>query len=169
VITTSRIEIGLVNATTGIIEDVIWAAGSSRSELPLAVLVSCKTYNRPTLWHTEPRPDFPNSIPIVPITPLKTTFEINGKFMSRTQLPLRLAWAVTIHKSQGLTLSRIKLGLGKKEFSTGLTFVALSRVKALDDISMIVNRVDYSRVQKLGGKHLQYRLDDYARRYYVDT
>ena len=41
--TTSLIEICLVNATTGTIEDVVWPAGSSRSELPLAVLVSCKT------------------------------------------------------------------------------------------------------------------------------
>jgi hypothetical protein len=118
------------------------------------------------LWHTEPRPEFPNGIPIVPITPLKTTFEIDGKPMTRTQLPLRLAWAVTVHKSQGLTLSRIKLGLGKREFSTGFTFVALSRVKSLDGI-MMVDHVDYSRVQKLGGKNLQHRLDDYARRYHV--
>ena len=87
--------------------------------------------------------------------------------LSRTQLPLRLAWAVTIHKSQGLTLDRIKLGLGKKEFSAGLTFVALSRVKTSDGI-MIVDRLDFSRVQKLlGGKHLQYRFDDYARRFPV--
>jgi ATP-dependent exoDNAse (exonuclease V) alpha subunit len=100
------------------------------------------------------------------VTPLKTTFELNGKTLSRTQLPLRLAWAVTIHKSQGLTLDRIKLGLGKKEFSTGLTFVALSRVKTSDASGiMIVDRLDFSRVQKLGGKHLQYRFDDYARRY----
>jgi len=75
-----------------------------------------------------------------------------------------LAWAVTIHKSQGLTLDRIKVGLGKKEFSTGLTFVALSQVKTSDGI-MIIDRLDFSRVQKLGGKHLQYRFDDYARRY----
>ena len=153
-----------MNATTGIVEDIIWPVGSSRSELPLAVLVSCKTYKGPTLWRTEPRPEFPTGIPIVPVTPLKTTFELNGKKLSRTQLPLRLAWAVTIHKSQGLTLDRIKLGLGKKEFSTGLTFVALSRVKTSDSI-MIVERLDFSRVQKLGGKHLQYRFDDYARRY----
>ena len=107
---------------------MVWPTGSTRSELPLAVLVSCKTYKGPTLWRTEPRPDFPNGVPIVPVTPLTTTFDINGKIMSRTQLPLRLAWAVsvTIHKSQGLTLERIKLGLGKREFSTGLTFVRAS-------------------------------------------
>ena len=61
---------GLVNATTGIIEDVIWADGSSRSELPIAVLVSCKEYKGLTTWHTEPRPGFPEGIPIVPVTPL---------------------------------------------------------------------------------------------------
>jgi hypothetical protein len=120
------------------------------------------------MWHTEPRPGFPDGIPIVPVTPLKTTFELGGKTLSRTQLPLQLAWAVTIHKSQGLTLRKIKLGLGNREFSTGLTFVGLSRVKAFNDI-MIADQVDYSRVKNLGGKHLQHRLDDYARRYFVNT
>jgi ATP-dependent exoDNAse (exonuclease V) alpha subunit len=64
-----------------------------------------------------------------------------GKTLSRTQLPVPalLAWAVTIHKSQSLTLDRIKLGPGKMEFSTGLIFVALSRVKTSDGI-MIVDR-----------------------------
>src|SRR6266852_5431400 len=57
-----------------------------------------------------------------------------SRSMSRTQVSLRLAWAVTVHKSQGLILPKIRLGLGKREFSTGLTFVALSRVKALDDL-----------------------------------
>jgi hypothetical protein len=46
--------------------------------------------------------------------------------MARTLLPLRLAWAVTVPKSQGLTLPR-----GTKEFSCGLTFVVLSRVTSL--------------------------------------
>jgi len=116
------------------------------------------------LWHTEPCPEFPNSVSIVPMTPLKTTFEINSQTLSRAQLPLRLAWAVAVHKSQDLTLERIKLGLGKREFSTGLTFVGLSRVKAIDGI-MMVDQVDCSRVRALGGKHMQYRFDDYARRY----
>jgi hypothetical protein len=54
--------------------------------------------------------------------------------------------------------------LPKKELSTGLTFVALSRVRTSDGI-MIVDRLDFLRVQKLGGKHFQHRFDNYARSY----
>jgi hypothetical protein len=47
----------------------------------------------------------------------------------------------------------------------GLTFVALSRVRTPDGIT-IVDRLDFSRVHwKLGGKYIQHRFDDYARRY----
>lgn len=162
--TSLKINTGLVNGTTGFVEDVLWAHGTARSDLPLAVLISCPTYTGPTLWRSQPKPGYPNGVPIIPITPLKTVFDLNGKTVSREQIPLRLAWAVTIHKSQGLTLKRIKLGLGSKEFATGLTFVALSRVKALEGI-MLVGILDYPRVRRLGGRHLQLRLDDLARRY----
>lgn len=161
-------ELGLVNGTTGVIEDIIWAPGSSRSDLPIAVLVSCKSYRGPTLWRTAPTEEFPRGIPIVPITPVRTAFEINGAPCARKQIPLRLAWAVTIHKSQGLTLKKVKLGLGKKEFSTGLTFVGLSRVKSMDDL-MIDDVLNYTRVERLGGKYLQYRLNDFARRYHLNN
>jgi len=153
-----------VNATVGVIEDIVWECGAERSHLPLAVLVSCKDYKGPTLWHTEPREGFPQGIPIVPITPLKTSFESQSRPMARTQLPLRLAWAVTVHKSQGLTLPRIRLGLGKKEFSCGLTFVALSRVTSLDGL-LFIEKLNWERVKNLGGKFLQLRLQDLARRY----
>ncbi|CAK5263583.1 unnamed protein product [Mycena citricolor] len=148
---------GLVNATVGTVEDVIWAQGASTSDLPEVVLVSCKDYTGPTLWRTEPQlPDFPGGVPIVPIPTVKSTFNVGDKQMSRVQVPLRLAWAVTIHKSQGLTIPKIKLGLGKKGFAMGLTFVGLSRVKALADIA-ILGQLDYSRVHNLGGKNMQYR------------
>lgn len=48
---------------------------------------------------------------------------VNGTF---TQFPLKLAWAVTIHKSQGLSFDKIVIDLGSGAFTTGQTYVALS-------------------------------------------
>lgn len=51
-----------------------------------------------------------------------------------TQFPLRLAWAVTIHKSQGKTYDRAVIDLGSGAFAPGQTYVALSRLSALDGL-----------------------------------
>jgi ATP-dependent exoDNAse (exonuclease V) alpha subunit len=63
--------------------------------------------------------------------------EIRQKVVGRyKQMPLQLAWAVTIHKSQGLTFDRVHVHLGRGAFSAGQTYVALSRCRTMEGMTL---------------------------------
>ena len=90
-------------------------------------------------------PDFPlYGSKIVPIFPVTRQFDYKGVPCTRKQFPLRLAYAITVHKSQGLTLSQVVLNLDQREHCLGLSYVAVSRVKALDGL-MFKSSFNYSQ------------------------
>ena len=55
-------------------------------------------------------------------------------WMGVKQIPLILAWAITIHKAQGVTLDVAQIDAGRHIFECGQTYVALSRIKSIDGL-----------------------------------
>ena len=103
VILTSNLwtEAGLVNGSMGIVQDILFKEQGSPA-LPTAVFVKFEKYNGLTIRDHEGNE-------VVLIVPIKRSWENkNGMTCSRLQIPLCLAWAVTVHKSQGLTLKKPK-------------------------------------------------------------
>ena len=65
------------------------------------------------------------------------TQQISSEVVAQfTQFPLRLAWAVTIHKAQGKTLDEAMIDLGPRAFAAGQTYVAFSRLTSLDGLHL---------------------------------
>jgi ATP-dependent DNA helicase PIF1 len=120
-------KLGLVNGSLGTVVDIIYGTNERPPGLPFAVMVRFDNYAGPYLLEEE------RAFPVVPI--LREWEPKPSTKCQRTQIPLACAYAVTVHKVQGLTLDKIVLDLGREEFASGITFVALSRTKRLKDIA----------------------------------
>lgn len=71
--------------------------------------------------------------------------EENKDNITKKQIPLIHAWAITIHKAQGMSLEYIQTDIGKSIFEYGQAYVVLSRIKTLEGLSLI--DIDYSKIK----------------------
>jgi hypothetical protein len=111
----------------GSVCDISWDLHQNpATDLPARILIKFDDYRGPNF------PDCPPGM--VPVFPITRHFEFKGASCSRTQFPLRWAYAITVHKSQGLILQRARLNPNQKEHCLGLSYVAVSQVKSLDGI-----------------------------------
>lgn len=74
----------------------------------------------------------------------KVETEVVGTF---TQYPLRLAWAITIHKSQGMTFDRMHFDLTRGTFAPGQAYVAISRMRSIEGLTLSNKLRPYHIVQ----------------------
>ena len=143
-------EKGLVNGAMGTIVAILYKTGCKPPSLPEAVVIQMDKYDGPT-WGGER---------CVPISPIERTWpssylKSNATTCKRRQLPLHLVWAITVHKSQRPTLDKAVIDIGQRDFAPGITYVALSRVRNLDDC--LIQSFDFQRIAHLN-KSKSYKL-----------
>ena len=147
--------VGLCNGASGTVVDIIYEVNHQPPDLPIAVIVHFDDYRGPSISDT-----LPSCVPICPIT--VSAQSIDNVQLERQQLPLRLAYALTIHKTQGLNMPKAWIDIGRSERTPGISYVAISRVKTL--LSCVIEPMTFERLTSLkSSTTLQYRLDKEAR------
>ena len=145
--------VGLCNGSTGTVVDIIYAVDHQPPDLPIAVVVKFDQYTGPA---------FANQTSCVPIPPITATVTTGNLVHERQQISLKLAWALTIHKSQGMTLQKAWVDIGKRETTLGVSYVAISRVCNLS--SIVIESVTYDRMLSIKKSELiKYRIKEEKR------
>ncbi|KAK3918910.1 ATP-dependent DNA helicase [Frankliniella fusca] len=113
---------GLVNGCVGYVVDIVYCAEIDEDS-PAIIMVKFDSYYGPTLENG-----------CVPIIRIVKSWTVNNIHCTRLQFPLTLAYAITVHKSQGLTLSRAVLHFDSAEIMPGIFYVAMSRLRKKTDL-----------------------------------
>src|SRR5579859_827699 len=120
---------GLYNGSLGTVRGLVYHGEASTLGPPYCILVEFDEYRGPSAATN-------SNCCIMPIVPETAPFDPGcGHSGSRVQFPLVLGRAMTIHKSQGLTLNKAVVGVGDSENAIGLTYVGCSRVKSWQNLA----------------------------------
>ena len=121
---------GLVNGAQGTVEYIVFHEGASPLMVNLPAMLICRfpAYKGPSFM-----PEVSDHL--VPVFPVQRDWMSGKESYSRTAFPLLLAYSMTIHRSQGVTMDRIMINIGDREFACGLTYTAVSRVRSLKDLA----------------------------------
>ena len=110
----SKIDLNICNGSIGVITDVNVEANTVRVAF-----------------------NVPSGIIDIEIQPEVNYFNINGNHASRRQYPIQNCYALTVHKTQGLTLNNVSVSLDDQIFSNGQAYTALSRCPKWEDIRIM--------------------------------
>ena len=92
---------------------------------------------------------------VVPIPPMSVTFEHDGTNATRYWCPLKLAWAITSHKSQSMTLPAVAVDFKSMFFEMGLQYVAASRVRRSVDFNLLQPIMDWELKPRKRQRHMK--------------
>jgi ATP-dependent DNA helicase PIF1 len=149
-----NVKLGLYNGAQGIVEEFIQLMDAGELGIPVVSATENKAPPQEGSYEVESRENPKTSSQTVPVirfihsngrfvlTPstLTTRSDFNDEpnyIINMNQYPLKHAWALTIHKSQGMTLDRAQIDAGRFIFCPGQTYTALSRVRSLEGLSLI--------------------------------
>ncbi|KAK3911829.1 ATP-dependent DNA helicase [Frankliniella fusca] len=120
-----NVSLGLSNGSIGYITRIIYYSEQQPSSLPAFVIVQFENaFSK-------------NGIIEVPFKSVMASWMKGNIRCVRVQLPFVLSWACTVHKSQSLTLPKLNLDIGNKEFTLGLLYVAISRVSDYKNLMLL--------------------------------
>jgi len=150
-----NVKLGLFNGAQGIVEDFIPQEDAKTLGIPVVSHTDGKhppqsewAYEVETRSHSRASSQL---VPVIRLVTRDTRFVLTPSVLSvrsdfndepnyivnMTQYPLKHAWALTIHKSQGMTLERAQIDAGRFIFCPGQTYTALSRVRSLEGLSLV--------------------------------
>ena len=151
------VEKGLVDGTLGTVRDIVYEVGEGPPALPHTLLIEFDRYLGPFIRNR-----------LFPLRPSKSNWKERGVDCTRRQFAINVAYALTIHKAQGLTLDKAIVEVGAKEAAAGLTYVALSRVRRLEDL-ILARPFDFPRLAMIANmRHVVHR-DRFLRNFARDN